>query len=49
MAAANFCENFDGIFNRFNSKQITDSHKLKSALSDVYAHISWGGRQENCR
>ncbi|KAK7169962.1 hypothetical protein R3I94_000258 [Phoxinus phoxinus] len=39
MAAAKFCENFDGIFNCFNSKQLKDSHKLKSALSDASAHF----------
>jgi len=38
MAAAKFCKNFDGIF---NSKLLKDSHKLKSALSNVSAHFSF--------
>eukprot|EP00064_Thunnus_orientalis_P010920 superscaffoldBa00001524_g10949 len=36
MAAAKFCENFDSIF---NSMQLKDSHKLKSALSDASVHF----------
>lgn len=39
MAATKFCENFDGIFNCFNSKQLKDSHKLKSAISDGSTHF----------
>ncbi len=36
---ATFRENFDGMFNSFNSKQLKDSNKLKSALSEVSTHL----------
>ena len=39
MAAAQFCENFDGLFDCFHSQRLKDSRKLKSALSDVSAHF----------
>ncbi|XP_033502419.2 uncharacterized protein LOC117269502 [Epinephelus lanceolatus] len=39
IAAAKFCESFNGLFDCFNSKQLKDSHKLKSGLSEVSAHF----------
>ncbi len=39
LAAARFCENFNGLFDCFNSKQLKDSHKLKCAISDASAHF----------
>ncbi len=39
LAAARFCENFNGLFDCFNSKLLKDSHKLKCAISDASAHF----------
>ncbi|RXN12016.1 Transposable element P [Labeo rohita] len=39
LEAARFCENFNGLFDCFNSKQLKDSHKLKCAISDASAHF----------
>ncbi len=39
LAAARFCENFNGLFDCFNSKELKDSHKLKCAISDASAHF----------
>lgn len=41
LAAARFCENFNGLFDCFNSKLLKDSQKLKCAISDASSHFAF--------